>query len=294
MICYLWFAHLFSCLIALAQVSYKAYECESWGSNPTLKPTSFPDPTALMETETICPLCSLWLWAGLRPEGLFPWVGQWKGSQPRSACHLLAWRYQLPPTMAMCSISFKSFHICWGSHWAEHCGEMGAHQWTRRPGPVLWEPVYGPTCRAWGIPGPQSNSSDPHAFHQTQEARATGVGSKNIVGFLWERPTLLPETKPHGLGLQVYSKPLNSYEHIESCLVCCQPLPSLLQGVCMEHTGAGSQKGHLVTDSSNVDVQSSFNTSDHGVEQVSLWCQCGLNPSLKLANLFLLNKNVRI
>lgn len=88
-----------------------------------------------------------------------------------------------------------------------------------------------------------------------------------MVGFLWERPTPLPETKPH--GLQVYSKPLNSYEHIESCLVCCQPLLSLLEGVCMEYTGAGSQKGHLVTDSSNVDVQSS-NTSDHGEEQVSL------------------------
>lgn len=89
-----------------------------------------------------------------------------------------------------------------------------------------------------------------------------------MVGFLWERPTLLPETKPH--GLQVYSKPLNSYEHTESCLVCCQPLLSLSPGVCMEHTRAASQKWHLVTDSSNGDAQSSFNTSDHGEEQVSL------------------------
>lgn len=41
-------------------------------------------------------------------------------------------------------------------------------------------------------------------------------------------------------------------------------------GVCMEHTLAGSQKWHLVTDSSNEGVQSSFNTSDHSEEQVSL------------------------
>ena len=34
-------------------------------------------------------------------------------------------------------------------------------------------------------------------------------------------------------------------------------------------------------------MQSSFNTSDHGKEQISLGCQCVLNPSLKLAILSL-------
>lgn len=44
-------------------------------------------------------------------------------------------------------------------------GSWGLTRWTRRPGPILWEPVYAPRCRAWGLPGwptVQSNSSCAH------------------------------------------------------------------------------------------------------------------------------------